>query len=160
MGGQARIQSCQLSTSASFPGSMPLQPEQIGCALSVLLVRSSPHICISINSYGTKTKILKIIKKKKSPFVCPCYSCRPYQHVQWYFHMCICFTYFSYFYFFYNCCFNSTLFHQLLLSVWIHWLSSLPILAVVIYSEHFHMDSYPLILNAALGFILGMPPFI
>lgn len=39
-------------------------------------------------------------------------------------------------------------------------LSSLPLLAVVIYSEHFHMDSYPLVLNAALGFILGMPPFI
>lgn len=61
---------------------------------------------------------------------------------------------------FHNCCFNATLFHQLLLSVSIHWSSSLPLLAVVIYSEHFHMDSYPFTLNAALGFILGMPLFI
>ena len=88
MRGQARIPSCLLSTSAASPGSVWLQPEQMARALTSMSASQelSPHSYQYQQSYGTKTEFFKI---RKSPFVCPCYSCRPSQHIQWYFHMCM-----------------------------------------------------------------------
>ena len=133
MRGRVRIQSCLLSMSTSFPWTMQLQPEHIGHALSILLVRGSPHISYQHQQhYGTKTKIF--LNKEENHLLCvhvmvQALSCAFISHI-----------YFSYFHIFHNCSYNNNL---LLLTIWIFRLLPLPLFAVVIYSEHFHTYSFP-----------------
>lgn len=116
MGGQARIQSCLLSTSAAFPGSTWLQPEQMARAPPSMSASQefSPHWCQYQQSYGTKTKFFKI--RKKVTFCVSMLQLQAFSaHTVVFSYLHVSHTYFSYFYFFHNCSFNSTLFHQLLL---------------------------------------------
>lgn len=69
MRGRVRIQSCLLSMSTSFPWTMQLQPEHIGHALSILLVRSSPHISYQHQqNHETKTKFF--LNKEENHLLC------------------------------------------------------------------------------------------
>lgn len=53
---------------------------------------------------------------------------------------------------------NYTIPSSLLLAI--EYLGCLPLFAVIIYSKHFYACSFSLVLNTALGFIPGMPPFV
>lgn len=153
--GQSQAQTSDLSV---FPvGHAAAAPARGTCTENAPRRDFPPHFYPFINSYGTKTYIF-LKKENKITFYVPMSLSRPYLHIYWYFHVCIClaFSHISH-------TFTSSLFLSItpsLISYWIFRLSPLWLFAVTIYSEHFHAYSFSIVLSITLKFVPGIPTFL